>query len=94
MAVNRLATILQAVAQTPRTPSELATQLGSSVEALGGMLRTLRDGGYVQEARPGNGECSCGPCALKSMCRNASGEEPELHLLRITPKGEAYLRRG
>ncbi|GAA5503266.1 hypothetical protein Dxin01_03021 [Deinococcus xinjiangensis] len=88
-----LATILQAVAGTPRTPSELARELGSTPEALGGMLRTLHAGGYVQEAMQGEGACSCGPCALKSLCRNAEADAPPLSLLRLTPRGEQYLRR-
>ncbi|CAM3679254.1 hypothetical protein [Deinococcus frigens] len=37
--------------------------------------------------------CSCGPCALKSMCRNADGEVAPLALLKLTPRGEAYLGR-
>ncbi len=88
-----LATILQAVAGTPRTPAELARDLSSTPEALNGMLRTLHAGGYVQEAVQGAGDCSCGPCALKSLCRNAGDDAPALNLLRLTPRGEAYLRR-
>ena len=93
-----LASILRAVAGEPRTPSELARDLGSSEAALSGMLRTLQAGGYVQEATPAADGCSCGPCALKSMCRNASvlaetGEAAPLGLLRLTRRGEAYLGR-
>ena len=91
--VPGLATILGAVAYEPRTPGELARDLGSTPAALEGMLRTLYDGGYVQEAAQGSGACSCGPCALKSLCRNAGSETPPLNLLRLTPRGEAYLRR-
>ena len=65
----------------------------SMPEALGGMLRTLHAGGYVQEAAQGAGACECGPCALKSLCRNAAQDAPPLNLLRLTPRGEQYLRR-
>lgn len=88
-----LAHILSAVAGAPRTPQELARDLNTSEVALSGMLRTLHAGGYVQEAAPGAGECSCGPCALKSLCRNAETDAPALALLRLTPRGETYLRR-
>ena len=88
-----LAQILSTIAGHPRTPSELARDLGTSEDALGGMLRTLHAGGYVQEAVQGAGDCHCGPCALKSLCRNAGAETPPLSLLRLTPRGEAYLRR-
>ncbi|GAA5511787.1 hypothetical protein Dcar01_00500 [Deinococcus carri] len=88
-----LAAILGAVAGEPRTPAELARTLGSSEAALAGMLRTLQAGGYVQEAAPQTEGCACGPCALKSMCRNAGGEAAPLHLLRLTTRGEAYLKR-
>lgn len=90
---NPLAQILNAVAGQPRTPAELARDLGSTPEALDGMLRTLHTGGYVQEAIQGEGACACGPCALKSLCRNAEADTPPLNLLRLTPRGEAYLRR-
>lgn len=90
---QRLATILRAIAVEPRTPAELARHLGSSETALEGMLRTLQAGGYVQEAIPDSDGCACGPCALKSMCRNAGGETAPLHLLRLTPRGETYLAR-
>lgn len=89
-----LAAILQAVAGEPRTPAELARTLGSSEAALSGMLRTLQAGGYVQEALPQQGDCTCGPCALKGLCRNADGEAVPLHLLRLTARGEAYLKRA
>ncbi|MFK7600806.1 MULTISPECIES: helix-turn-helix domain-containing protein [Deinococcus] len=88
-----LAVILRAVAGEPRTPSELARDLGSSEAALSGMLRTLQTGGYVQEAMPAADGCSCGPCALKSMCRNADGESAPMSLLKLTARGEAYLGR-
>ena len=86
-----LAAILGTLAGTPRTIPELARRLGSTPEALEGMLRTLYAGGYVQEAVQGNGDCSCGGCSLKSMCRNAGDETPEFHLLRLTERGEKYL---
>lgn len=89
-----LAVILGAVAGEPRTPAELAHTLGSSEAALTGMLRTLQTGGYLQEAAAQTEGCACGPCALKSMCRNADGEAAPLHLLRLTARGEAYLKRG
>ncbi|GMA15054.1 MarR family transcriptional regulator [Deinococcus metallilatus] len=89
-----LAAILNAVAGEPRTPAELARTLGSSEAALSGMLRTLQASGYVQEAAPQTDGCACGPCALKSMCRNVNGEAAPLHLLRLTARGEAYLKRG
>ncbi|GHF49177.1 hypothetical protein HNQ07_002546 [Deinococcus metalli] len=88
-----LARILGAVALTPRTPAELARDLGSTEAALAGMLTTLHAGGYVQEAAPEQGACACGPCSLKSVCRNADGAAPTLSLLRLTPRGEAYLAR-
>ena len=88
-----LAAILQAIAGTPRTPSELAQELGSTAAALDGMLRTLFAGGYVQEAAQGQGDCSCNGCSLKSMCRNFGDETPEFHLLRLTERGEKYLMR-
>ncbi|MDO4244970.1 MAG: helix-turn-helix domain-containing protein [Deinococcus sp.] len=95
MSALPLAGVLRAVAQAPRTPAELAADLGTTPGALEGMLRTLHAGGYVQEAVQGEGHCACGPCALKSLCRNADGEPnaPALHLLRLTPRGEAYLAR-
>ena len=95
MSTAPLAAILQAVAGTPRTPTELARTLGSTPEAVGGMLATLHRGGYVQEAAPGGTGCECGPCALKSLCRNADqgAESPPLHLLRLTERGETYLKR-
>ncbi|GGS31858.1 helix-turn-helix domain-containing protein [Deinococcus knuensis] len=93
MSASPLAGILNAIAGQPRTPAELARDLGSSETALSGMLRTLQSGGYVQEATQTTDGCECGPCALKSMCRNADQDAPPLHLLRLTPRGEAYLRR-
>ncbi|RJF73374.1 MarR family transcriptional regulator [Deinococcus cavernae] len=89
-----LAQILQAIAGQPRTPGELARQLGTTEDVLGGMLRTLHAGGFVQEAQSGAGACSCGPCALKSLCRNAESDTPNLSLLRLTARGETYLRRS
>lgn len=89
-----LAVVLRAIAGEPRTPSELARALGSSEGALTGMLRTLQSGGFVQEAVPDTEGCACGPCSLKSMCRNAAGEVAPLHLLRLTPRGAAYLARA
>lgn len=91
--VPTLGLILETVAGQPRTPAELARRLGTTPEALAGMLRTLHTGGYVQEAAQGQGACACGPCALKSLCRNAGDETPPLHLLRLTARGEAYLTR-
>ncbi|MHA0043238.1 DprA-like winged helix domain-containing protein [Deinococcus sp. PEB2-63] len=88
-----LGALLHAIGIQPRTPDELARALGSTPDALSGMLRTLRSGGYVQDATPQQDGCACGPCALKSMCRNADSAEPALHLLRLTPRGETYLRR-
>ncbi|ASN81170.1 hypothetical protein [Deinococcus ficus] len=93
MTGSPLAAILRSVALRPRTPAELARELGSTPEALGGMLGTLHAGGYVQAAASGEGACACGPCSLKSLCRNAAQDVPPLHLLRLTPRGEAYLRR-
>lgn len=90
-----LAVILRAVAGAPRTPAELARDVGSSEAALDGMLLTLHRSGYVQEAQPEQDGCACGPCALKSMCRNAAGgDAPRLSLLRLTARGEAYLERA
>ena len=92
--VLQLAAVLHAIAREPRTPAELARVLGSTPAALGGMLQTLHAGGYVQQAAQDEGACACGPCALKSLCRNAdTGDTPPLHLLRLTPRGEAYLAR-
>lgn len=93
MTTQPLAAVLHAIHGQPRTPAELARDLGSSETALSGMLRTLQSGGYVQEALPDVGGCACGPCALKSMCRNAGGESAPLHLLRLTVRGEKYLER-
>lgn len=88
-----LARILHAIAHEPRTPQELARDLATSPDALSGMIQTLYASGYVQEAAQGQGDCSCGPCALKSLCRNAGQDTPALSLLRLTPRGETYLRR-
>lgn len=88
-----LAAILRAVGGAPRTVAELARELGSTPEAVTGMLSTLRAGGYVQEAAAGQGACACNGCSLKSLCRNADDAAPQLHLLRLTPRGEGYLGR-
>ncbi|GAA4015144.1 helix-turn-helix domain-containing protein [Deinococcus rubellus] len=88
-----LATILGTLVGNPRTLPELSRHLGSSPEALEGMLRTLYAGGYVQEAVQNQGDCSCNGCSLKSMCRNFGDETPEFHLLRLTERGEKYLKR-
>ncbi|MDO4263201.1 MAG: MarR family transcriptional regulator [Deinococcus sp.] len=89
-----LKTVLQAVAGEPLTPAELAGRLGSTPQALEGMLLTLERSGYVQAALPAGSGCECGPCALKSLCRNADGDAgTPLPLLRLTLRGEAYLRR-
>lgn len=88
-----LARILSVIAGEPRTPAELARELGTTPASLEGMLRTLHAGGYVQEAVQGEGTCSCGPCSLKSLCRNAGTDTPPLNLLRLTPRGESYLQR-
>ncbi|CAM3191125.1 hypothetical protein DESA109040_01915 [Deinococcus saxicola] len=56
-------------------------------------MRNLQIGGHVQEATPAADGCSCGPCALKSMRRNADGEVAPLALLKLTPRGEAHLGR-
>ena len=96
-AVPHLATVLRAIATEPRTPAELARLLGSTPAALEGMLQTLYTGGYVQQAVQGEGACACGPCSLRSLCRNADsgvGAAAPLHLLRLTPRAEAYLARG
>ncbi len=96
--MSLLAQILGTVASNPQSPSELARSLGSSENALAGMLRTLQNSGYLQEALPQTDGCACGPCALKSMCRNADTQGSEqaaspLHLLKLTPRGEVYLAR-
>ncbi len=89
-----LALILEAVGRHPRTLAELARELNSAPEAIQGMLFTLRSGGYVQDAQQGQGDCACTGCSLKSLCRNADDATPHLHLLRLTERGEAYLRRA
>ena len=89
-----LAQILQAIAGQPRTPGELARQLGTTEDVLGGMLRTLHAGGYVQEAHSGVGDCHCGPCALKSLCRNAQSGTPNLSLLLRVASPSAGDRDG
>lgn len=95
-----LKTVLEVVAGQPLTPEELACRLGSTPQALEGMLLTLERSGYVQAAQSEASSCECGPCALKSLCRNAEGEAEEgpgtspLPLLRLTLKGERYLQRS
>jgi FeoC like transcriptional regulator len=91
--MSRLSTILEALHGEPRTIAELSTALGSSHTAVEGMLQMLFSGGYVQDASPQADGCSCNGCSLKSMCRNADGELPPVNLLRLTPRGEAYLLR-
>ena len=90
-----LRTVLEVVAGQPLTPDELARRLGSTPQALEGMLLTLERSGYVQAAQPETGGCECGPCALKSLCRNAEGgvSASPLPLLRLTARGERYLQR-
>jgi hypothetical protein len=91
--MSRLSTILMALHGEPRTIAELSTALGSSQPAVEGMLQTLFSSGYVQDASPQADGCACNGCSLKSMCRNADGELPPVNLLRLTPRGEAYLSR-
>lgn len=88
-----LAAILRAVGGGPKTVTELSRELGSTPEAVTGMLVTLQAGGYVQEAVAGEGACACTGCSLKSLCRNADDAAPQLHLLRLTPRGAGYLSR-
>lgn len=92
-----LRTVLEVVAGEPLTPAELAGRLGSSPQALEGMLLTLERSGYVQAALPQQSGCECGPCALKSLCRNADADArataTPLPLLRLTRRGEQYLQR-
>jgi hypothetical protein len=89
--VSRLSTILSALHGEPRTLSELSAALGSSQPAVEGMLQTLFSSGYIQDASPTADGCACNGCSLKSMCRNADGDLPAVSLLRLTPRGEAYL---
>ena len=91
--MSRLSSILTALHRQPRTLTELSGDLGSSPAAVEGMLQTLLASGYVQDASPTADGCACSGCSLKSMCRNASGDVPALSLLRLTPRGEAYLER-
>ncbi|MFC4452863.1 helix-turn-helix domain-containing protein [Deinococcus sonorensis] len=91
--MTRLATLLNALHREPRTLAELSAELGSSSAALEGMLQTLYAGGYIQDAAPQQDGCSCTGCSLKSLCRNAEADLPPLNLLRLTPRGEQYLRR-
>ena len=91
--MSRLAAILGALHGEPRTLSELSAALGSSQPAVEGMLQTLFSSGYVQDASPQADGCACTGCSLKSMCRNADGDLPAISLLRLTPRGEAYLGR-
>ena len=89
----RLAAILSTLQGQPRTLPELSVALGSSLSAVEGMLQTLFSSGYVQDASPQADGCACNGCSLKSLCRNADGELPPVNLLRLTPRGEAYLAR-
>lgn len=91
--MSRLSTILGALHGEPRTLSELSSALGSSQPAVEGMLQTLFSSGYIQDASPTADGCSCNGCSLKSLCRNADGDLPAVSLLRLTPRGEAYLSR-
>jgi hypothetical protein len=91
--VSRLSTILSALHGEPRTLSELSAALGSSQPAVEGMLQTLFSSGYIQDASPTADGCACNGCSLKSMCRNADGDLPAVSLLRLTPRGEAYLTK-
>lgn len=85
--------VLSALRGEPRTLDELARDLGSTKSAVEGMLHTLLAGRYVQEARANSDGCACTGCNLKSLCRSANQEAPPLHLLKLTPRGEAYLKR-
>ena len=91
--MSRLSTILSALHGEPRTLSELSATLGSSQPAVEGMLQTLFSSGYIQDASPTADGCACNGCSLKSMCRNADGDLPAVSLLRLTPRGEAYLTK-
>jgi DNA-binding transcriptional regulator LsrR (DeoR family) len=93
MIQNRIQTLLHALYDQPKTPLELATQLGSSEAALRGMIETLERGGYISPAIPPSAT-GCGHCNLKSMCRVAdqNPDTLELHLYRLTPKGFATLQ--
>lgn len=90
---SRLSAILSTLHGEPRTLPELSVALGSSLGAIEGMLQTLFSSGYVQDASPQADGCACNGCSLKSLCRNADGELPPVNLLRLTPRGEAYLAR-
>ena len=89
----RLVAILSTLQGQPRTLPELSVALGSSLSAIEGMLRMLFSSGYIQDASPQADGCACNGCSLKSLCRNADGELPPVNLLRLTPRGEAYLTR-
>lgn len=91
--MSKVGTVLAALNGAPKTLPELAGELRSTPEAVEGMLRTLLGGGYVQQALPDTDGCACNGCSLKSLCRNAAGEEVNFNLLRLTPRGEAYLSR-
>ncbi len=91
---TRIQTVLHALYDQPKTPLELATQLGSSEAALRGMIDTLERGGYISPAIPPSAT-GCGHCNLKSMCRVAdqNPDTLELHLYRLTPKGFETLKK-
>ncbi|GGJ86612.1 helix-turn-helix domain-containing protein [Deinococcus aquiradiocola] len=94
MSAPRLTSLLSVLAGEPRTLPELSAALGSSLSAIEGMLQTLLGSGYIQDASPKADGCACNGCSLRSMCRNADGSDlPSLNLLRLTPRGEAYLAR-
>lgn len=88
--MSRLKTVLSALSTSPKTLQELAAELGSPTPVIEGMLQTLLAGRCVQSASANADGCGCNGCSLKSLCRAADQETP-LHLLRLTPRGEAYL---
>ena len=92
MSGGRLQTVLRAFGGAPKTLQELGAELGSSTNVIEGMLDMLLRGGYVQPAVADTDGCGCNGCSLKSLCRAADGATPPLPLLRLTPRGEAYLR--
>ncbi len=96
--MSRLFSILSTLHGEPRTLPELSVALGSSLSAIEGMLQMLFASGYVQDASPQADGCACNGCSLKSLCRNADASDsehslPPVNLLRLTPRGEAYLAR-
>ncbi len=90
--MSRIQTILKAISSAPKTATELAGELGSSEEALRGMLETLERGGFIKQAIPPI-STGCGHCNLKSMCRVAdqNPETLQLHLFRLTARGIAAI---